>query len=87
MSKKVKIKAKIKRHYKLPNGKLTTSVQQYTKEWKSLAKPIAKVTGSKLIGFDPRFLFYVRHEKGDFSFSMGVYEAQLIGEALKEKSK
>ena len=85
MSKKVKIKTKIKRHYKLPNGKLTTSVSRYSKEWKQLAKPIAKITKAVLMAFDPGFLFYVKHEDGNFSFSMGVYEARLISEALREK--
>ena len=43
--------------YKLPNGKITHSLNYYLRSWKKLANPIIKKTGWQLIGFDPGFLF------------------------------
>jgi hypothetical protein len=51
------------RYFHRPNGKLTESVPFYLKEWRQIIRPLEKLTGMKVIGFDPGFLL-ARVENG-----------------------
>jgi hypothetical protein len=51
------------RYFHRPNGKLTKSVKFYLKEWRQIIRPLEKLTGMKVIGFDPGFLL-ARIENG-----------------------
>jgi len=42
---------------RLPNGKLTDSVDEYIDAWHYIAKPFILFTGYKLVAFDPDFVF------------------------------
>ena len=41
------------KEYKLPNGKITTSAEKYSKTWTDLADLIAKNLNCNVIGVDP----------------------------------
>jgi hypothetical protein len=43
-------------YFTRPNGKVTESVDFYLKEWRQIIRPLEKLTGMKVIGFDPGFL-------------------------------
>lgn len=43
--------------YRLPNSKVTESVQEYAKAWEDFAKPLCDAFGWELRGFDPMFQF------------------------------
>ena len=47
----------MKKKYRLPNNKLSGSLDYYIRSWKKVAKPIIKKTGWTLIAFNPGFLF------------------------------
>jgi hypothetical protein len=43
--------------FRLPNGKTTVSVRRYIRAWRDVARPIERLTNSKLFGFDPDLSF------------------------------
>ena len=50
--------APMREEFKLPNGKITTSVTRWAREWRRLSDRVEKAFPSlQLIGCDPNFLF------------------------------
>jgi hypothetical protein len=52
--------------YKLPNGKVTVDAKKYIAAWKKIARPIEKITGMKMDGFDPSISFYDPKKQNKF---------------------
>ena len=42
---------------RLPNGKITTSMNYYVRSWKKVARPVVKKTGWTLMSFDSQLVF------------------------------
>lgn len=70
--------------YLLPDGRYTRSVGRYCREWNSLAKPVAKALGCKVIGMNPSI--HLMPINGNRGFQLPVSVAQRI-KALVEDSK
>jgi len=51
------------KYFNLPDGKATKSARLYLKEWNKILKPLEKLTGMKVWGFDPSIAL-IRLEKG-----------------------
>lgn len=62
--------------YRTPDGKTTTSVKRYLKEWNALKKPLEKALDLESIGFDPGFL--MRPKGGGNSVEIPTWMAKRI---------
>jgi hypothetical protein len=52
-------------YHRMPNGEVTTSIEEYFDAWRQEAAGIAERTGLRLEGFDPGFLFSDGHRTID----------------------
>jgi hypothetical protein len=72
-----------KKHYRLPDGKITTSHTRYLREWRRVARPIEKAfPGYKLDAFDPGLRFTCVSKDGVwdiFSISVQAVKCLLTG--------
>lgn len=41
------------KYYHTPDGKVTRSTARYLREWRAIARPLAKLLDCRVIGFDP----------------------------------
>ena len=74
----------MKKEYSLPNGKGTTSVCVYVREWQKLCRPLCKaIPGLDLIGIDPQ----VQFGYGTYCFTLPVKFLQELNKKLNPKRK
>lgn len=66
-----------------PDGTTTTSVREYFKAWKAIARPIEKATNSRLFAYNPGFSFY-RLNSRQSTWDMEVPEATVFAKTLLE---
>ncbi len=52
----------LKETHRLPNGKWTTSLKVYLREWNKLKRKVEKKLNVKVYGFDPDFGVYSKTE-------------------------
>ena len=76
--------------FRLPDGKITVSIRRYVKAWKDVAKPIEKLTNSKLWGFDPDLALVQRVPANtsvgyrEISWHLDADKAILFGNLIRE---
>jgi hypothetical protein len=73
---------KVRRTYRMPNGKLARSRKIYGESWEALYKPIEKEFGAFCRGFDPDLLLV---DSDGFSWSIPVRIAIHIVELIGRK--
>lgn len=69
--------------YKLPNGKITVDAKKYIAAWKKLARPIERITGMKMSGFDPDISFYDPKMENKF-IQLPVWFIRDVNKAFEE---
>jgi hypothetical protein len=68
---------------RLPNGKYSHSVENYIRAWRTTARPVGKLIGGKLYGFDPRVSWLLREGKGAV-FDLPIWFIQLLNPILEQ---
>ena len=75
------------KEWKLPNGEYTSNAKKMSKAWKDIYKPICRVTGSVVIGYNPGISYPGILFKSDYgkgcSFDLPLSIAQKISEMIK----
>lgn len=71
-------------YYTTPDGRSTTSIKRYLKEWNALKEPLERELDLVCIGFNPGLL--MRPKLGGQSIDISVWFAKRLVELL-EKTK
>lgn len=69
---------RMKRSYRLPDGRHTTSGKKLSKTWKALSDPICLATGAEVVGYDPGIQFVYGHD----AFTLPVSFIEKLNKAI-----
>jgi len=76
----------MKRQYRMPDGSITTDVNEYGKAWTEPGLLVAEALGMRLGGMDPGYLFHGIDWKGS-SASIPTYAVLKLAEMLRTNGK